>query len=221
LITWVAAASGLGAVVVALRWWRSRYDGLGRRVPVPWISLLLLLALAIGALVPGVLRGRLERQLSAAAATDVGVPVKVHCQSLGAAFGYVRYGAGGVPEHSTLIKRDQCRDLARYLRSDKHDPSRDEVVAVHVLSHESMHMAGVTSEAVAECDAVQRDERVSELLGAGPADARSLAETYWATVYPNMPDDYRSGDCAAGGKLDAHLGNGPWSETGAPSSPST
>jgi hypothetical protein len=223
LLTWVAGALALAAGVITLRWWRNRFDSLGRRTPVPWISVLLLLALGMGALVPGVLRGRLERQLSAAATADVGVPVTVHCQSLGAAFtdvgaelGYVRYGGDGVPEHSTLIKRDQCRDLARYLHSDKHEPSRDEVVAVHVLSHESMHMAGTTSEAAAECAATQRDERVGELLGATPADARALAETYWATIYPFMPDDYRSGDCRDGGALDEHLGSGPWSETGDP-----
>jgi hypothetical protein len=51
-------------------------------------------------------------------------------------------GPTGPPEPWTLIKRDQCRHLAAYARSDKRSPSRDQVVAVHVLTHEAMHLSG-------------------------------------------------------------------------------
>jgi uncharacterized membrane protein YeaQ/YmgE (transglycosylase-associated protein family) len=122
----------------------------------------------------------------------------------------VRWRADGYPEPWTLIKRDQCRHLAAYLRSDKRRPTRDQVVAVHVLTHEAMHLSGRLGEAVAECAAVQRDAHTARLLGARPADAAALAGAYWGNICPLMPDGYRSGDCRPGGPLDEGLADAPW-----------
>jgi hypothetical protein len=101
--------------------------------------------------------------------------VAVRCQSFGGAFvdagpelGYVRGRADGKPEPWTLINRDQ-------------------VVAVHVLTHEAMHLSGQLNEAAAE-----------------------LAAAYWRDIYPLMPDGYRSADCRPGGPLDEGLADDPW-----------
>jgi hypothetical protein len=99
--------------------------------------------------------------------------------------------------------------LAAYVRSGGRRPSRAQVVAVHVLAHEAMHMAGLVQEHAAECAAVQRDARAARLLGASPDDARALAVAYWRTVYPAMPDGYRSTACRPGGTLDEHLPDAP------------
>jgi hypothetical protein len=99
-----------------------------------------------------------------------------------------------VPERSTLIKSAVCADLRSWLRSSKADPSLDQVVAVHVLTHEVMHMVGITSESLAECAAMQRDPDTASALGASPAEAVALAQRYRAEVYPLMPDAYR-GEC--------------------------
>jgi hypothetical protein len=103
------------------------------------------------------------------------------------------------------------------VHSDKRKPSYVEVQAVHILSHESMHMAGITSESAAECAAVQRDMHLAELLGATPADARGLAVSYWTSQYPHMPADYRSSECRPDGQLDEHLDDAPW--VGVPTQP--
>jgi hypothetical protein len=146
-----------------------------------------------------------------------GARVAVRCQSLGGAFvdagpelGYVRWRADGTPEPWTLLKRDQCRHLAAYARSDKRSPSRDQVLAVHVLTHEAMHLSGRLGEAAAECAALQRDAHTARLLGAGDAAAAALAAAYWRNVYPLMPDGYRSPDCRAGGPMDERLADAPW-----------
>ena len=109
----------------------------------------LLAVLAVAAAAPGVARASQERRLGEAASVLAGAPVTVRCQSLGQAvldggpeLGYVRWRPDGSPEPWTLIKRDQCRHLAGYLRSDKRRPDRDRVVAVHVLTHEAMHLSG-------------------------------------------------------------------------------
>jgi len=217
VLDWLAWGSALGALAVVVRWWLRRVDQLGRRRAFPWISMVLLGAMTVGASAPGMLRSREERRLDRAASALVGIPVSVHCQALGSAalddgteLGFVRYGADGRLEHQTLIKRDQCQALAAYMRSDKRDPTPAEVGAVHVLAHESMHMRNIADEALAECAAVQRDAELARLLGAPPAAARLVAVRYWRSSYPFMPAGYRSVGCRRGGRLDEHRPDPPW-----------
>jgi len=218
MLTWSGVGLLACAAAVAGRWLLRPRDGLGRPKPFPAVSVLLLVGLAVGCLVPVYRHHRLETRLEAAASALVGVPVTVHCQTAGQQFvdagaelGFVRYGPDGVPELATLIKREQCSDLADYLGSDKASPSREQVIAVHILSHEARHMAGITDEAVAECGALQRDARAAQLLGADPEQALRLARLYWTTVYPQMSDGYRSADCRQAGPLDERLPAAPWS----------
>jgi hypothetical protein len=218
VLTWVALALLALAVVVAARWLMHRRDSLGRARPFPLISVLVLVTLGAGLFVPVVRHHRLESRLTAVATTLVGAPAVVHCQTagremldLGSELGFVRWGPGGVPEHETLIKRAPCSRLAAYLGGDQAHPSPDEIVAVHVLSHESRHMAGTVNEADADCQAMQRDAWTARLLGASNDEALALARTYWRTDYPRMPDDYVSAQCAPGAALDEHLPDAPWS----------
>ncbi|HEX6676254.1 MAG TPA: hypothetical protein VF486_14650 [Actinomycetes bacterium] len=218
MLTWLSLGLLASVAAVVVRWLTTRVDAIGRQRGFPWTSVVLLVALAGATATPGVLDGLRERRLVQVASAVVGAKVGVHCQTFGEAFvdtgielGYVRFGADGIPERSTLIKRDQCRDLADYQRSDKHDPSRAQVVAVHVLTHEAMHMAGIVDEARAECAAVQRDAHTARLLGASAADARVLAGRYWRTVYPLMPDGYRTPECGPGRSLDEAGPDAPWS----------
>jgi hypothetical protein len=190
----------LGAIAFLIRWF---VDGRRELEPsFPRLEVAVLVVVGLVAMAPWVLRMRLEDRLGAAAAGISGRPVQVQCQSFAAAFfdptanlGYVPFTASGDAIPRTLIKRNQCRDLARYLRSDKETPTHEQVVAVHVLTHESMHMAGVTNEAEAECLAVQHNAEMAERLGASPIAARELALSYWRNVYPRMPDEYRSSEC--------------------------
>jgi hypothetical protein len=217
VLTWVGVALALGAAALVTRWVLSRHDALGRAKAFPVIGVLVLAVPALAATTPGMLRWREERSLERAASALVGFPVDVQCQSFGGAFvdagaelGWVPYGPDGVPERHTLIKYEPCGDLRHYLGSDKASPAFNQVVAVHVLTHEAMHMAGVTSEAVAECAAMQRDARMAVLLGASPQQGRALSQTYWREVYPQLPQAYVSGDCIPGGALDEHLPDPPW-----------
>lgn len=217
MLAWLSFGLLASSAAVAVRWLATRVDAIGRRRAFPWVSVVLLAAMAAAAATPVVLDGMRERRLARVASAVVGAKVGVHCQTFGEAFvdagielGYVRFRPDGTPERATLIKRDQCRDLAAYLRSDKRDPSQGQVVAVHVLTHEAMHMAGIVDEARAECAAVQRDARTARLLGASPADARVLAGRYWRTVYPLMPEGYRTPECGPGGSLDEAGADAPW-----------
>jgi hypothetical protein len=207
--------------VASARWVLRRYDALGRRRPFPKVTVALGLVLALACAVPLWQHDRLEHRLAAAAGTVAGAPVTVHCQtpsetfvSAGVELGYVRWGPDGVPEHATVIAYDACRHLRAWLASSRRHPSLDEVVAVHVLTHEAMHMAGIKNEAHAECAAVQRDARTALALGATLDEATALARRYWTQVYPRMPDDYRGG-CGPDGGYDEHLPLAPWDVGGA------
>ncbi|HEX3900255.1 MAG TPA: hypothetical protein VHW74_13890 [Mycobacteriales bacterium] len=215
LILGVAAA--IGAAFLAARWQLHSYDSLGRRRRFPTISVSLLTVLAIALALPTFLRHREEAKLDKVATVIVGAHATVHCETLGQEFtdlsgdlGFVKFGDDGVPEHHTTIMRGPCADLKHYYGGDQAHPSPDEIIAVHVLTHESMHMRGQPVEALAECEAMQRDAETAQLLGATPQEGLALARDYWLVDYPNMPDNYRTGDCALNGKLDEHLPDPPW-----------
>jgi len=217
VLTWAGVALLVAAAGIAIRWMLARTDSLGRPRPFPYVSVVVVSLLGLAAMAPFVVRVRLEGRLGAAATELVGAGVEVRCQSFGGAFldvgadlGYVAFGPDGVPERRTLIKRDQCGDLSDYLRSDQEQPTSEQIVAVHVLTHEAIHMSGVRSEAETECLAMQRDAQMAELLGASPEAAARLSVTYWREVYPRMPDAYRSEECTPGGALDAGRPDAPW-----------
>ena len=215
VLEYIAVACALAALALFVRWLQQR--GVREHVPFPAISISSCVVLALVATFPVVDRVTLESRLSHASSTLLGMHVEVDCQTLtgsaldmGNELGFVKWGPDGVPERKTLIKHQQCNDLHSYLNSSKQHPSAGQILAVHVLTHESMHMSGIKIEYVAECDAMQRDTAMAEIMGAKPAAAHALAVTYWLTVYPNMPDGYRSGDCRPGGSLDLRLPDTPW-----------
>ena len=217
VLSMASVACVSGGLALAGRWWTRRRDELGRPRDFPVLSVSLLAVLALATAVPVVRRHEEEDRLSRVASALVGHPVRVHCQTfmqamgdVGAELGYVRWDADGDPEPQTLIKRDPCGALRHYYGGHRQHPPRDVAIAVHVLTHEAMHMRGQLNEAAAECEAVQRDEVTAEMLGASPLQARELARDYWLLVYPGMPDDYRSSDCAPGAAMDERLETAPW-----------
>ena len=217
MLTWLGVAALCGAALVAARWAGRRFDALGRPRAFPVWRVVLLALLGAALVTPGVRRELAERRLEAAAGELAGREVDVECQTLGGAFvdagaelGYVPFGADGEPEPRTLIKWEPCRDLVAWLRSDKSTPTHEQVIAVHVLSHEAMHMSGIRDEARTECAALQRDARTARLLGATTEQASALAAAYYRRTYPQMPSEYRSPECRPGGALDEGLADGPW-----------
>lgn len=217
LLTVLSLGFLLGLLALVSQWTMRRRDALGRPRPFPAWTAMLLVVLALVAAIPGAQRRAHEHRLASVATRLVGHPVSVRCQTtasamvdLGSELGFVPFDADGRPLPTATIKRDPCRDLRDYLGGSKERPSTRQVMAVHVLTHEAMHMRGETSEAITECEALQRDQLTATLLGAGQAQARRLARSYWLLVYPQMPDDYRTGDCAPGGRLDEGLDSAPW-----------
>ncbi len=211
----IAVLAMVTAIAVFIRWRVRGRDGWEMRRPLPKVTFGLL---AIAVLVTGCIawrHGRLEDRLSRAASGLAGFPVRVHCQDLAGAaldlrsdLGSVQFNADGTPQHATLIRREQCSALSGYLAKHGAHPSAAQILAVHVLTHETMHMRGLGAESAAECAAVQRDAHMARLLGATAADAQSMAAAYWSHDYPNLADNYRSDACQRSGALNEHLPDG-------------
>jgi hypothetical protein len=219
MLTAACVASVAAGVVALLRWWLRRLDVLGRKRPFPLVSVALSAVLAVGCAIPVLQHHRLEGRLSAAASRIVGFDVRVHCETPGETMleatgdlAHVSFDRNGRPERRAVVKWEQCRDLSSWLRSPRGDADPAQLIAVHVVTHEAMHMAGILDEAKAECAAVQRDQVMAQALGATAVDAATLARRYWIGVYPRMPDGYRSGECGPGGGMDERKNGAPWSQ---------
>lgn len=106
------------------------------------------------------------------------------------------------------LRRTVCNDLHAWLLSSKRSPTDGQVRAVHITVHEAMHVRGEFNEARAECFAMQQDADAARFLGASRAQAAALAARYYRDVYPRMPAEYVSGECAADHALDLTPGDG-------------
>lgn len=199
-----------GLLVLGLRW------VYGRSAPI-------LTSLCVAVLVVAgffEVRWRMEQSAYTSAARRLLDRTNVHvdCQRLFGTLidasgteGHVNWTAdGSLPTHAHLTW-STCHNLAKWRRGGHKATARnDQIVAVHVLAHEAMHVSGVYDEARAECYAIQRDSDMARLLGASKAQADALALRYWQEDYPRMRSDYRSSDCAPGGSMDLHPDTPDW-----------
>lgn len=126
----------------------------------------------------------------------------VHCQRILSTFlfagteaGHVMYNADGTISRQALLTYRTCHDLGAFMASSKKNPTLGQIAAVHVLTHEAEHLAGIKIEAAAECKAMQDDYGVALRLGASSLVAKGIQLRYAREIYPQMPDDYRSRDC--------------------------
>ena len=171
-----------------------------------------------------------ESHLAAIAGEIARRPVSIHCQgAVGEALdvtaeaGSVEFDASGHPADVADIKRKVCQrlqDFPKVRTSAKFacldTPSRcdasvvNEAIALDVLAHESWHLEGNQNEAVTECYAEQTVGFVATKLGSDDVQARGLARLVHLLVYPQMPDEYRSGECRDGGALDLRPASPAW-----------
>jgi hypothetical protein len=180
----------------------------------PVVSVAILLVLLVPALWTEI---RWLRVQSAATATvqqltgnrDAGV----QCQRALATFLWAGADLGRVewdqPDRAWLTL-ETCQHLGSWYRSDRSAPTLDEAIAVHVLTHEAMHVDGERDEAVTECRALQSDARTVVLLGGTAEQGSALARRIAREVYPTMSDEYRSSECRPGGSLDLTPDDGSW-----------
>lgn len=129
----------------------------------------------------------------------------LHCQRLSETLFDATQNIGHVSlaePDKAVMKYKPCQELFAYIHSDKSNPTADQVEAVHVLTHESVHVSGNYNEAETECTAVQMNAKTVEQLGGTREQGVQLAKTYYTQMYPNMRQNYKSPECFENGLLD-------------------
>jgi hypothetical protein len=158
-----------------------------------------------------------EQRLAHVASAIAGRSVEVHCPGLVQRLveispnsGSVYFDADGRPGNFTELSAETCSTLDDF--AEGHTGSADalEVArALHVLAHESFHLAGIRNEAEADCFGLQRTAFVARELGAEPTDAQRLADIALADRARAAPPEYRTPACYDGGPLDLDVDTWP------------
>lgn len=122
----------------------------------------------------------------------------LHCQRLSETFVDATQNRGHVmfdEPDKAVIKFTSCQELFGYIESNKDNPTLKQIQAVHILTHEAVHVSGDFSESSTECKAVSLNVKTAQLLGATEQQAIKLAERYFTEIFPKMPSNYYSKDC--------------------------
>ena len=157
-----------------------------------------------------------ESRLGKVASEIAGRKVSVDCPGLLGGLvspnaGTVYFDEEGRPASFTDLDEETCSTLDRFAEGNTGPADEREVArALHVLAHESSHLAGVRDEAAADCFGLQRTAVAAEDLGADPAEAERLARIALAERALTAPTDYRSAECRDGGALDLDPGSSVW-----------
>ena len=140
--------------------------------------------------------------------------VAVTCQSrLGSFFHYNKLGYVRRGDYEINLRPDMCSHLRSYI-GDPNDANKqalrdyDRVMALHVLTHEAMHINQEYDEVKADCQAYQRNHKMAEHLG---VTARVAAQS--AIVIHRFRSDrhpYYSNQCEPGRALDEKLAGAVW-----------
>lgn len=104
-----------------------------------------------------------------------------------------------------------CKSFIQYLDHPER-ASRKELFAMHVFTHEVMHIRGERNESKTDCQAIQRNHTVGELLGVDASIARKNALKYYNTGYQRHP--YFDKNCRPRGKYDERLPDSIWANKG-------
>jgi hypothetical protein len=159
-----------------------------------------------------------EQRLAEVASQIAGRPVDVHCPGIlqrlvdvSSHAGSVYFDADGRPANITELNDETCSTLADFAEGDTNEGDSLRVArALHVLAHESFHLAGVRDEAEADCLGLQRTAFVADRLGATADEARRLAVLALAERALSAPADYPSPACHDNGALDLDPASPVW-----------
>ena len=94
-----------------------------------------------------------------------------------------------------VIKYNTCQDLFEWIRSDKLTASKEQILSLGVLVHESIHVGGEYNEAMTECLTMQKLAAVAEELGASPEEAARIAKVYREEIHTLTPAKYQGATC--------------------------
>ncbi len=153
---------------------------------------------------------RFEYYLSNKATQIADVPASVHCNS---AFDSIFDNKVGRAGHANPLTGDivlqlgWCEKLMEYLDSPT-QATRRERYSLMLFTHEVMHIKGELNEQKTECQAIQRNHIVGEILGIPKYLAKQHTQQYFKKDFPMHP--YYSEKCGPGKAYDEKLPDSIW-----------
>ncbi len=122
--------------------------------------------------------------------------------------------AGFYADHVVQLAPATCSSLEQMTRTSEPQKQSGAVLldwsqGLVTVAHEAVHAAGVSSDAAAECFAIQWIPATAATFGMRRAVGVELAHAAWK-VYPREPSNYRSSACHRGGRLDLNLHSTVW-----------
>lgn len=199
------AVIGVALVIIYLAWIKPRY----MRSAVPKKPLIVLAVIFV---LLGASEGRwqyLQWRGSEAVKEVSGNPNGVlECQRfLPSLFDMDSAALGGkvtsIEPNVAILKNRQCNALFDWVQSGSGDTmTMSQIIAVHVLSHESVHVSGQFSESIAECTSMQRDPIAARSLGASDEAGELIQSEYFANIHPQLGESYKLDGCKIDPKLD-------------------
>ena len=186
----------------------------GKRDAFSWGYIAVFLSLAVLCARPTYNIWQLERLLTSKAALiadrdDVSVKCNSIMDTLFAGKGTSSLaGTAYIDTGEIFFENAYCKEFIDYL-DDPENASQDGIFSMHVFTHEVMHIKGEKNEQKTDCQAIQRNHKVGELLGVDRAIAIENAKRYYEQMYPSHP--YFSPECKPKGKMDEKLRDSIWS----------
>jgi hypothetical protein len=186
-----------------------------------WTFVFICLALSAGlAWVPG-RYWLLERELERVSTTLAdGRKAKVHCNTFfDTMFDPNQLAAGhaNIETGEVVMQKPWCGRILDYL-ADPYHADREQIFALHMITHEAMHVRGERDERKTECQAIQRNYRTAVLLGIPDHLAARHALEYYQTMYMQRAEvgglsgSYFSPQCKPRGALDERLPDSTWAQ---------
>lgn len=105
--------------------------------------------------------------------------------------GYSGWVEPGADPNRANLTSQICGNFSAWLRSDKHNATEQQIFALHVVIHESVHLTGEHNEAETEYKASELYEDVAVSLGAPRAEAKRMVSFYISQINPRLPEGYR------------------------------
>lgn len=110
--------------------------------------------------------------------------------------GHVLFDKSGKPQSEAFLSAQTCAGIADF-QANPQAPDLAAIMAVHVMTHEAVHLTGIRNEGITECLALQADVLVMMRLGATRAAAHAAAQRYREEIYPRLHAEYRRASCPA------------------------
>jgi len=102
-----------------------------------------------------------------------------------------------------VVNYEECLEIQDWLAGNKSSATPKQLQALHVLTHEAVHVSKEYNEAVTECTAVNRDHLTAKAMGGSKQFVQEMPQRYYTEFFPRMRSDYILAGCTISPEFDS------------------